>query len=156
MLRHIDRAEEYLACALLVALGTLLTVQIALRYLFGLGWGWMEELARVGFIWVIFLGAVVGMRRHLHIRVSLGLRLFPGRLRAVAEAVGDLVLLAFCLAMAWHGAELVWSTVEVDFRLSHTGMSMFWPYLVVPLSFALQAVRIVVRHLHGRTDAEGV
>ena len=156
MLRHADRLEEYLACLLLVALGALLTTQILLRYLFGLGWGWMEELARIGFIWVIYLGAVVGMRRHLHIRVTLGLVLLSDRVRPWVEAAGDLVLLVFCFALAWHGAELVWSTVEVEFRLSHTGMSMFWPYLIIPISFALQGVRILVRYARGRPEPERV
>jgi TRAP-type C4-dicarboxylate transport system permease small subunit len=156
MLSHVDRIEEYMGGLLLVALGTLLTAQILLRYLFGLGWGWMEELARVGFIWVIYLGAIVGMRRHLHIRVTLGLALFPPRARPWVEALGDLILLAFCFAITWHGVELAWSTVDVDFRLSHTGMSMFWPYLVVPISFALQALRIMLRHARGRPEPESV
>jgi TRAP-type C4-dicarboxylate transport system permease small subunit len=156
MLRHVDRLEEYFACLLLVALGLLLTVQIVLRYVFGIGYGWMEELARIGFVWVIFIGAVVGMRRGLHIRVTMGLMLFPESYRRRLEVAGDVVLFLFCAAFAWHGIELVYSTVEVEFRLSATGLSMFWPYLVVPVSFALQAVRLADRYRRGRPEPDNV
>lgn len=153
---HLDRLEEYLACLLLAALGALLTAQIILRFGFAIGFGWMEELARIGFVWVIYLGAIVGMRRYLHIRVTAGLLLFPARSRRLVAAVGDLCLFLFCAAFAWHGIELVWSTVLVSFRLSATGLSMFWPYLVIPVSFALQAVRLAVLYRRGGPEPERV
>lgn len=145
MLKHLDRTEEYLAVVLTALLGLLLTAQIVLRFVFETGFVWTEEIARVMFIWVIFLGAVVGMRRHLHFRVTAGLKLFPPRFRPAAELLGDGLLLLFCLALTWHGVQLVASTLAVDFRLRATGISMFWPYLIMPLSFGLQALRLIMR-----------
>jgi TRAP-type C4-dicarboxylate transport system permease small subunit len=152
MVRHLDRSEEYLAVALIVVLGALLTAQVAMRFLLGLGYAWIEEISRVLFVWVIFLGAIVGMRRYAHVRVTAGLLLFSKYLRPFVEMLGDLVLLLFCLALAWHGWELVYSTVEVDFRLQATGISMFGPYLIMPVSFGLQALRLVIRYLRGRPE----
>jgi TRAP-type C4-dicarboxylate transport system permease small subunit len=154
MLQHLDRTEEYLAVVLTAVLGMLLTAQIILRFVFEMGFAWTEEIARVMFIWLIFLGAVVGMRRHLHFRVTAGLKLFSLRFRPAAELLGDAILLLFCMALTWHGVELVLSTVEVDFRLRATGISMFWPYLIMPLSFGLQALRLIMRHVseHRRND----
>lgn len=155
-LRHLDRAEEHLACLLLLALYAMLTAQIVFRFGFSMGFSWLEELSRIVFVWVIMLGAVVGMRRNLHIRVGLGLSLLPPALRPAAEALGELLLTLFCLAIAWYGVELVLSTLRVEYRLAATGLSMFWAYLVVPVSFALQALRIVLRRLQGRRGAEPV
>lgn len=142
--RLISRADEFVAVGMLALLGTLLAVQVVLRFAFGLGYAWMEEVIRMLFIWVIFLGAVVAMRDNLHIRVGAGLLLFPARWRQAVAWLGDLVLLAFCLTMTWHGIELVASTVASNFRLRSTGVSMFWPYLIIPLSFGLQALRLAL------------
>jgi C4-dicarboxylate transporter DctQ subunit len=147
MLRHLNRLEEYLAVAILVAMSLLVFSQVVLRFVFGLGFGWIDELARIAFIWVVFLGAVVGVQRHLHIRVTLFIRLLPERYRDWAGAFGDLVMLLFCIAIAWHGLELVLSTLEFSFFLPSTGLSMFWPYLILPVSFALQVVRLVLRYV---------
>lgn len=144
LLRRLDQAEEVLGVALLVALGVLLTAQVAMRFTLGLGYSWMEEIIRMLFIWVIFLGAVAAMRRNLHIRVEAGLLLFPRPLRPLAAWFGDLLLFAFCLAVTWHGIELVMSTADGSFRLQSTRVSMFWPYLIIPISFGLQALRLAL------------
>ena len=143
-LRLLNRAEEFVAVAMLAALGALLATQVLLRFAFGLGYAWMEEIVRMLFIWVIFLGAVVAMRGNQHIRVEAGLLLLPARFRTVVAWLGDVVLFAFCLAMAWYGVELVASTLDMDFRLTSTRLSMFWPYLILPLSFGLQALRLAL------------
>jgi TRAP-type C4-dicarboxylate transport system permease small subunit len=143
-LHHLNRAEEYVAVAMLAVLGVLLAVQVTLRFAFGLGYGWMEEIARMLFLWVIFLGAVAAMRGNLHIRVEAGLLLFPKPIRGAVAALGDLALFAFCIAVTWHGIELCASTWSMNFRLQSTGVSMFWPYLILPLSFGLQALRLVL------------
>lgn len=143
-LRQLDRAEEYLGVALLVVLGLLLSAQVFMRFVLGLGYSWIEEIARILFIWVIFLGAVAAMRRNLHIRVEAGLLLFPRPLRPFAAWLGDLLLFAFCLAVTWHGIELVMSSADGTFKLQSTGISMFWPYLIVPISFGLQALRLAL------------
>ena len=143
-LRHLDRAEEYVGVALLVVLGVMLTAQVFMRFVLSLGYSWMEEIIRMLFIWVIFIGAVAAMRRNLHIRVEAGLLLFPRPLRPLAGWLGDLLLFGFCLAVTWHGIELVASSADGTFKLQSTGVSMFWPYLIVPISFGLQAVRLAL------------
>ena len=143
-LRHLDRAEEYFGVALLVVLGILLTAQVFMRFVLGLGYSWLEEVIRMLFIWVIFVGAVAAMRRNLHIRVEAGLLLFPKPLRPFAGWLGDLLLFAFCIAVTWHGIELVASSADGSFRLQSTRVSMFWPYLIVPISFGLQALRLAL------------
>lgn len=142
--RLLDHVEEYAAVAMLAALWILLTAQVVLRFGFGLGYAWIEEISRMLFIWLIFLGAVVAMRDNLHIRVEAGLLLFPARIRPFAAWFGDLLLFAFCVALCWHGIELVASTLDFNFRLTSTGLSMFWPYLIIPLSFGLQALRLAL------------
>jgi TRAP-type C4-dicarboxylate transport system permease small subunit len=144
LLRHLDRAEEYIGVALLVVLGVLLTAQVFMRFVLGLGYSWLEEVIRMLFIWVIFVGAVAAMRRNLHIRVEAGLLLFPKPLRPFAGWLGDLLLFGFCIAVTWHGIELVASSADGSFRLQSTRVSMFWPYLIVPISFGLQALRLAL------------
>jgi TRAP-type C4-dicarboxylate transport system permease small subunit len=152
LLHRLNRAEEYIGVVLLVTLGAVLTAQVVMRYTVGLGYSWMEEIARMLFVWVIFIGAVAAMRRNLHIRVEAGLLLFPRALRPFAGWLGDLLLFAFCLAVTWHGIELVLSTLHANFRLQSTDVSMFWPYLIVPISFGLQAVRLALWRFGLRTE----
>ncbi|GMG82120.1 TRAP transporter small permease [Paralimibaculum aggregatum] len=155
-MKHLDRAEEYAAVLLLFVMTGLVLAQVGLRFLFGLGYGWIDELARLAFIWLVFLGAVVGMRRGLHIRVTLFIDLLPPAVRLPLTLFGELVLGAFCLVMAWHGVELVLSTLKFSFELPSTGLSMFWAYMIIPLSFGLQALRLALRMGRGDREADHV
>lgn len=156
MLRHLNRIEEYAAVVLLGVMTVLVFTQVFLRFVLGLGYGWIEELSRVSFVWVVYLGAIVGIQRHLHLRVTVLIKVLPKPLRQPAAFLGDLVLLAFCAAMAWFGTQLVLSTLQYSFRLPSTGLSMFWPYLIIPLSFGLQALRLVVRYATGDRETHHV
>lgn len=156
LLARLNELEEYLAVFLLVAMTALVGTQVAARFLFSMGFSWMDELARIAFIWVVFLGAVVAMRRCLHIRVGAGISALPASVQPWVQAIGDLVTLAFCCAMAWHGLELVLSTVQFAFNLPATGLSMFWAYLIMPLSFGLQALRLIYIISTGRREAHNV
>lgn len=153
--RHLDRAEEYFAVALLVILGILLSAQVFMRFVLGLGYSALEEIIRMLFVWVIFVGAIAAMRRNLHIRVEAGLSLFPRVLQPLLAWLGDLLLFSFCLAVTWHGIQLVLSTADGTFRLQSTHLSMFWPYLIVPISFGLQAVRLALWRFGLRPDNIG-
>jgi len=150
LLIHLDRAEEHIACFLFFVLHCLLTITIVMRFGFSTGASWMEEIARVIFVWVVMLGAAAAMRRGSHIRLGFGLQLLPVKARPAAALLGNLLLLAFCLATAWYGTKLVLSLLRIPYILPSSGMSMFWAYLSVPVSFSLQGLR-VIQNQFGRT-----
>ena len=147
LLKHLDRSEEYLACAMLFVLYLMLTFTIVMRFGFSIGYSWIEELSRVVFVWVVMLGAAAAMRRGTHIRLTFGIEMLKGRAGTLARLTGEVLLLAFCLATAWYGLQLILSTLRVSYTLPSSGMSMFWAYLSVPVSFGLQGLRIVMREL---------
>lgn len=153
--KHIDRAEEYAACILLLGLFVLLTGTIVMRFGFSIGFSWMEEISRVIFVWVVMLGAAAAMRSKVHIRLTFGIDLLPENLGKIVELVGNLLLLVFCMATAWYGLQLVESTMRISYTMPSSGLSMFWAYLSVPVSFGLQALRLMLHGVGWTTLEEG-
>jgi TRAP-type C4-dicarboxylate transport system permease small subunit len=47
------------------------------RYVFNSGFASSEELARALFVWVVFLGAVIGVRERTHIGMDILVRMMP-------------------------------------------------------------------------------
>ena len=104
LLRHLDRGEEYLGVALLVVLGVMLTAQVFMRFVLGLGYSWMEEIIRMLFVWVIFIGAAAAMRRNLHIRVRPGRCSFQSR--SARSPAGSVICCSSPSAQPPHGMGL--------------------------------------------------
>ncbi len=67
---------------------------------------WTEELARFLFIWMIMIGAMVGVRDGAHFDVDLWPELAP-RTNALLRVVANLFVLAMALVFVWYGTLFV-------------------------------------------------
>jgi TRAP-type transport system small permease protein len=65
---------------------------------------WTEELARFMFIWMIMIGAMVGIREGTHFEVDVWPRLGP-RAGAALKLVSSVCVLVFALVFVWWGIE---------------------------------------------------
>lgn len=83
---------------------------------------WTEEMARLMFIWLIMLGAMVGMRERLHFVVDVWPRLSP-RANAVVELVSGVATMAFALVFVWAGWEF---TEFALYRISELAELPLW------------------------------
>ena len=75
--RYFASFEMIFAGCLLVLLTVLLTVQIINRYILGTSFVWLEEIARISFVWMIYFSAAGAARDDRHIRVEI-IDLFVG------------------------------------------------------------------------------
>jgi tripartite ATP-independent transporter DctM subunit len=67
---------------------------------------WTEEMARFFFIWMIMIGAMVGIRDSAHFDVDLWPELAP-RANALLRVVSNLFVLVFALVFLWYGIRFV-------------------------------------------------
>jgi TRAP-type C4-dicarboxylate transport system permease small subunit len=127
-----DGILDGVAALLLAATVLLSFVQVLARYVLLMSTPWTEELARLFFVWAVFLGAAIGVKRNLHTRVDfLFVRLRP-RVAALLLAGMDLLLAGMAVVMLVYGGQLVLST-RADFTTS-LGYPRNWFYIPVPLS----------------------
>jgi TRAP-type transport system small permease protein len=67
---------------------------------------WTEEMARFFFIWMIMIGAMVGIRDGSHFDVDLWPELKP-RANALLRLVSNVFILVFALVFIWYGIKFV-------------------------------------------------
>jgi TRAP-type C4-dicarboxylate transport system permease small subunit len=65
-------------------------------------WIWTEEMARFFFIWMVMLGAMVGVREGTHFDVDVWPELKP-RTNALLRVVSMVLMLVFALMFVWYG-----------------------------------------------------
>ena len=139
------------ACGLLMtALTGIVFAQVITRYLLAYPWEWPEEFARILFVWLALLGAVLAFRKGGHFSIEAFVGLLPLSMRRGASALLHIALLGFLLLVACLGLE---ATLRVRDQLTTaTEISMSYGYGAVPVSFALMAVemaRALWRDLRG-------
>ena len=61
-MRWLRRGSDGLAIALFIAILVLVNFQILCRFVLSISVPWTEEVSRLIFIWLAYLGAAIGMR----------------------------------------------------------------------------------------------
>ncbi|MGQ0708318.1 MAG: TRAP transporter small permease [Rhodoferax sp.] len=122
--RIVTRALELAIVACLATMGLLVFGNVVLRYGFDSGIAVSEELARLLFVWLVLLGAILASRQHAHIGFDSLVRKLPptGRKAAIA-ATGALMLLA-CGLFVLGG----WRQTQINLDNSYPvlGISYAW------------------------------
>jgi TRAP-type C4-dicarboxylate transport system permease small subunit len=106
MRRAFDWLERILkATAVVIVLLMLfaLAAQVFLRYVFGKSLSWSEELALLGFAWVIVITTAIGIRRMSHARMDLIIEVLPKGLHQSVERFSAVLMLALGLFLTYAG-----------------------------------------------------
>ncbi|MCY1299581.1 TRAP transporter small permease [Sinorhizobium sp. GL28] len=130
------------AIALLLAgMVVLVFGNVVLRYAFNQGITVSEELSRMFFVWLTFLGAVVAMREHGHLGVDTLIKRLPPTAAKVAVLLGH----ALMLYATWLMISGSWAQTLINLHVGApaTGLSMGFFY-GAGLAFGVPAFLILL------------
>lgn len=142
MVRALDRVLRGLLAALLGVLTLSVFLQVLVRFVLKFPLPWTEEVARLAFVYSIFVGATVAVREGAHINVDVVLAALPRRAARAVTLAGRLLTAGFLGVVLWQGLTFVAATgvqmtpvLQIPFR--HL-------YLVIPASAALMLLYLVL------------
>jgi TRAP-type C4-dicarboxylate transport system permease small subunit len=130
-----NRATELALVPIVAFFTLLLVISVASRYLFQLPIVTSIELTRIAFVWAAFLGAAVGVKRGVHVRVVALVSLAPAHLQRMVPVLVHGSFLIFAVLMVWHGWSLAGRMFVTTFPT--LGISQGWLYLAIPVTGAL-------------------
>lgn len=90
------RGLEIVMVLCLVVMLVMVFGNVVLRLFFNTGIDWSEEIPRFAFVWMTFLGAIVGMRRRAHLGVDMLVRALPLLGRKVCWGLSQAIMLVCC------------------------------------------------------------
>jgi TRAP-type transport system small permease protein len=138
---------------LLAAMVILVFGNVVMRYALNSGITVSEEMSRLAFVWLIFLGAAVALKEHAHIGIDTLIRALPPRAAKACVLAGYVLMLAACaflLEGAWAQIVLTWSAVTPA-----AGISMAW-FMIPAAIFSATALLLLgaeaLAILTGRID----
>ena len=90
---------------------------------------WTEEMARFLFVWMIMIGAMLGIHEGRHFEVDIWPRMAP-RPQAALRLLSNLAVLAFALVFVWAGIEFTrfgWNRISELAELPLWLIHVAWP-----------------------------
>ncbi len=139
-----DRVNTFARVLLIVAAFTMVASvfgQVIFRYILKMPLSWSEELARFTFQWTTFLGASVAMRYNSLPSITLGLKLFPVKIRPYLYLVSHSLNLWFCYEVIVYGTQLTLAVIPdkspgLDFTIA-------WAYAALPVGALIMLIHIL-------------
>ena len=106
LLAAFDVVVAWLLCAAMAVMVVVVGAQVALRYGFNSSLDWADEIARLTFVWSIFLAVALGIKTGSHIGVEILVAKFPRALRGALARGVALVCAAALLLVAWEAVNV--------------------------------------------------
>ncbi|VTU25026.1 2,3-diketo-L-gulonate TRAP transporter small permease protein YiaM [Variovorax sp. PBS-H4] len=144
--RFADAYFRLIELVLVLCLGAMVIMvlgNVILRYGFNSGITVSEELSRFLFVWLVFLGAVTGMRDNAHLGVDMLVRKLPVFGRKLCLALSEVLMLLCCVLFFWG----TWQQhdINVGNLAPVTELSMEWVFGVAYVSAGSMAFLIVAK-----------
>jgi TRAP-type C4-dicarboxylate transport system permease small subunit len=139
----INLVAETLVGTLMAAMIVDIFVQVVFRYGLESSLSWSEELARYLFVWVIFVGTSVAVRRGQHIALTAITEALPELLRCFAAALTLVAFIVFLLVLTWASIPLIAnarSTISSELEVP-----IAWVYVAAPIGSLLSVLHLVNR-----------
>jgi TRAP-type C4-dicarboxylate transport system permease small subunit len=126
---------DWVCLALMAALVADVFLGVFSRYVLRATFQWYDEVARLCFVWMVFLGAAAAVRRGAHFRLRLFVDRLGSGLRRVADIVAVVVVVAFGLVLVAGGVAM--APIARRQVTDSLEVSMLWFYAALPVGGAL-------------------
>jgi TRAP-type C4-dicarboxylate transport system permease small subunit len=157
VLRFIDdKFEEIIGVVMLATCLTLIFIGVVMRLTFKSGIPWQEELSRILYVMVVYIGASYGMKTKDHIRVTFVREMLPPLGRKIMETLTDVVWAGFNVFVIIVSIQIYPKLQRFIGESAILRIPLHWIFLTVPIGCALITVRLVqdyVQKFSGKPEA---
>lgn len=158
MSRIVDGYFHLLKIIIVLCLATMVVLvfgNVVLRYAFNLGITVSEEVSRLLFVWLTFIGAVVAFREHGHLGVDMVVRALPALGKKACLVISQLLM----LYATWLFLQGSWAQTMINLSVASpsAGFSMGLLYgvgVIFSISVGLLILYDLYRALAGRLSEE--
>jgi TRAP-type C4-dicarboxylate transport system permease small subunit len=145
--RFLRNAGAMLSGVVLITFTALVLYSVILRYFFSAPPMWGEDIPKLMFVWMIFIGAGFAYLSGANIRMTFVIdRVRRGPRRAI-ELVMHFAIVAMLLVIIWYSVPIL--RLTSNFTSLSTGLSQGWTYWPLPLGSAMLLLNefFRIRHL---------
>jgi TRAP-type C4-dicarboxylate transport system permease small subunit len=139
-MRWLQTLLEWAAGLLLFVLLVVGALQVTSRYTGLMFVPWTEEVARLLFVWVVWIGAAAAVFRGSHIRFAFLVERLPRSAQLGVAGAVTVGVAGFLMLLVYHAHEIVRSTSSTFITLN---LSVKYSYLSVVVGAALMLVGLV-------------
>lgn len=151
-LKFIDeRFEEIIGVIMLATCLTLIFIGVVMRLIFKSGLPWQEELSRILYVLVVYVGASYGMKSEDHIRITFVRDMLPPLGRKIMEVLTDIIWIAFNVIIVVISFQVYPKLQRFIGESAILEIPLHYIFLTVPIGCLLITLRLVQGYIRKYT-----
>jgi C4-dicarboxylate transporter DctQ subunit len=148
LLEIVNKTEELFVGYALLAIAVVATVQVFLRYTFGIAYDWVDEGSRYMTILITFIGAGICVRYGAHFSMDALIQYAPNRIKHLLKMTANLVsalIMTVTFYYSWiqigklHRFEATTPSFQIPMYIPYLPIGIFT--IVIALRFFIQAAK---------------
>ncbi|MEC9481936.1 MAG: TRAP transporter small permease [Halomonas sp.] len=158
IVRWLNKLEETIFCALLVAMVLLVCVEVFYRFVLAEGISWAQEGSLYLSGWFVLFGVSWGVKHGAHIGVDVLVKKLPRRGQRIITLIALAVCLTYCTLILVGSYEYLSLTYMIGIELQDIPIPKWQATLILPIGMALLVLRFVElgwRVIKGEADSFG-
>jgi C4-dicarboxylate transporter DctQ subunit len=141
--RVINHLEEGIISLLLVTMTLIVFVEIVLRYVFGVGLLWAEEVTLHLSGWLVLFGASYGVKVGSHINVDTIVRLMPAKWQRIVTLIAVACALVYCALILEGSWVYIGKLVKYGVKMQDVPIPKYVAHSILLIGFVLLAYRLL-------------
>ena len=135
----------YLASALFIAIGFIISYEVIMRYLFNSPTIWVNEVSRFLQIWATYLALTYSFHKQDFIRITVIYDRLNENGKKILDFISFIFILIFSSFVVYYGWLIAYDSLKVG-RTSSTILDVpsFLTELAIPLCFAFLVLRVIL------------
>lgn len=147
-----DNFEEWTSAFLVGLMIMCLVIQVFIRFIFGSALAWTEELSRYAFIWAVYVGAALCVKRRIHVRITAQFLKLDTKQRLFFLMICDAIWIAFNIFIFINSVQVILDGLDFPEISPTLGIVKSWVEAIIPFSFALMSWRLIEQyHIHWKS-----
>ena len=138
----------YLASALFIAIGFIVSYEVIMRYLFNSPTIWVNEVSRFLQIWATYLALTYSFHKNDFIRITVIYDRLNDKGKKILDFISFIFIFIFSSFVVYYGWLIAYDSLKVG-RTSSTILDVpsFLTELAIPLCFAFLVLRVILEAL---------
>ena len=141
----IVKYSGYLASALFIAIGFIVSYEVIMRYLFNSPTIWVNEVSRFLQIWATYLALTYSFHKQDFIRITVVYDRLNETGKKILDFISFIFIIIFSCFVVYYGWLIAYDSLKVG-RTSSTILDVpsFLTELAIPLCFAFLVIRVIL------------
>tara|TARA_B000000475_G_scaffold101251_1_gene82058 strand:+ start:100 stop:576 length:477 start_codon:yes stop_codon:yes gene_type:complete len=144
----IVKYSGYLASALFIAIGFIVSYEVIMRYLFNSPTIWVNEVSRFLQIWATYLALTYSFHKRDFIRITVIYDRLNETGKKILDFISFIFIIIFSCFVVYYGWLIAYDSLKVG-RTSSTILDVpsFLTELAIPLCFAFLVIRVILESI---------